>query len=348
MRLHECPQLPASGLSYCTRNYTRCDVATFLKRGESWRAQLYVNGRRESATFDSKREAAAWAQQREAELTGAKLPDKTLGDAMREYAAKVAPKHRGVRWELVRLEKLGRDDIAKRALAGLTGKDFAAWRDRALADLAPASVAREMNLLKSVLRYARTDLEWIRVDPMVDIKRPGDLPARERRVTDDELTRMRCAFGWPSDAPPANANQRIAVMMLVAVETAMRSGEMCSLTWAQVQLKECFLTLDKTKNGDSRDVPLSSRAIALLGLLPRDGESVFGVSGALRDALWRKARTKAEIVGMTFHDLRHEATTRLARKLDLLDLSRVTGHRDLKSLRRYYNPTAQELARRLG
>lgn len=78
------------------------------------------------------------------------------------------------------------------------------------------------------------------------------------------------------------------------------------------------------------------------------GESVFGVSDALRDALWRKARKRAEIVGLTFHDLRHEATTRLARKLDVLDLSRMTGHRDLKSLRMYYNPAAEEIADRLG
>lgn len=93
---------------------------------------------------------------------------------------------------------------------------------------------------------------------------------------------------------------------------------------------------------------MSRRAAALLALLPRNGESVFGVSDALRDALWRKARKRAEIVGLTFHDLRHEATTRLARKLDVLDLSRMTGHRDLKSLRRYYNPAAEEIADRLG
>lgn len=164
-----------------------------------------------------------------------------------------------------------------------------------------------------MLRYARTELEWIRADPMADIRRPGGHRARDRRVSDDELERMRLALGWVADVPPANASQRIAVMMLVAVETAMRSGDLCSLTWDQVQAK--FVRLDKTKNGDAREVPLSRRARALLDLLPRDGATVFGVSDALRDALWRKARARAEIVGMTFHDLRHEAVTRLARKL---------------------------------
>lgn len=130
-----------------------------------------------------------------------------------------------------------------------------------MTEVAPASVAREMNLLKSVLRYARTELEWIRADPMADIRRPGGHRARDRRVSDDELERMRLALGWVADVPPANASQRIAVMMLVAVETAMRSGELCSLTW---------------------------------------------------------------------------------------DLSRMSGHRDLKSLRRYYNPAAEEIAERLG
>lgn len=209
-----------------------------------------------------------------------------------------------------------------------------------MTEVAPASVAREMNLLKSVLRYARTELEWIRADPMADIRRPGGHRARDRRVSDDELERMRLALGWVADVPPANASQRIAVMMLVAVETAMRSGELCSLTWDQVQAK--FVRLDKTKNGDAREVPLSRRARALLDLLPRDGATVFGVSDALRDALWRKARARAEIVGMTFHDLRHEAVTRLARKLDVLDLSRMSGHRDLVSLQwfRVFAPDA--------
>jgi integrase len=323
-------------------------MASIQKRGDSWRVRLRATpGQpRESATFDTRREAVAWAQQREAELTGKRLPDKTLGDAMREYATKVAPTHRGARWELVRLDKLGRDDLAKHPLASLTGRDFAAWRDRRLTEVAPASVAREMNLLKSVLRYARVELEWIRADPMADIRRPGGHRARDRRVSDDELERMRLALGWVADVPPANASQRIAVMMLVAVETAMRSGELCSLTWGQVHEK--YVRLDKTKNGDAREVPLSRRARALLDMLPRDAATVFGVNDALRDALWRKARARAEIVGMTFHDLRHEAVTRLARKLDVLDLSRMSGHRDLKSLRRYYNPAAEEIADRLG
>jgi integrase len=323
-------------------------MASIAKRGDSWRVRLYVNGQRESQSFATKREAAAWAQQREAELTGKRLPEKTLGDAMEKYAANVAPSHRGHRWEVVRLSRMVRDDsIAKRQLAALAGPDFAAWRDDRLKEVQAASVAREMNLIKSVLRYARVDLGWLRSDPMADIKRPGKHKARDRRVSDDEIERMRCALGWPADVPPENQSQRIAVMMLVAVETAMRSGEMCSLTWPQVFLKERYVRLEETKNGDTRDVPLSRRAGELLDLLPRDSATVFGVSDALRDALWRKARARAEIVGLTFHDLRHEATTRLARKLDVLDLSRMTGHRDLKSLRRYYNPSATEIAGRL-
>lgn len=236
-------------------------------------------------------------------------------------------------------------------LQAIRPQDVAGWRDDALASgLKPASVAREMSLLKSVFRAARVDWGWMQDDPMEDVRTPAKHAARDRRVSDDELWRMRCALGWPEDVRPATLSAEVALMALLAVETAMRSGEMCGLTWGQVHLSERWLRLDLTKNGTARDVPLSARAVELIQLLPkgRKADPLFTVSDASRDALWRKARKAAGIDDLHFHDLRHEAVTRLARKLDVLDLARMTGHQDLRMLRRYYNPAAAEIARRLG
>lgn len=325
-------------------------MASLRKRGRRWQVELYRNSQRESATFDTKAQAAAWALQREAELIGKRLPERTLADALKRYEHEVAPTHRGARWEIVRLRKFtqGFTGAATRPLQALTAVDIAQWRDARLRAVQAASVAREMNLLRSMFEAARRDWGWLHTNPMADVRRPGGHKARSRRVNDDEIWRLRCALGWPEDVPPQNASQRTAVAMMFAVETAMRSGEIVSLAWDQVHLQQRFVHLNRTKNGDDRDVPLSTRAAELLRLLPHEGPLVFGLDATLRDVLFRKARTRAELTDLHFHDLRHEATTRLARKLDVLDLSRMTGHRDLKSLRHYYNPTASEIAQRLA
>jgi integrase len=108
-------------------------------------------------------------------------------------------------------------------------------------------------------------------------------------------------------------------------------------------------TLIETKNGTKRKVPLSPRAVALLELLPppKENGTVFGLTAKSLDALFRKAKTRAAIDDATFHDTRHLAITRLAKKLNVLDLARMVGHRDLKQLQVYYNETAEEMAKRL-
>ena len=77
-------------------------------------------------------------------------------------------------------------------------------------------------------------------------------------------------------------------------------------------------------------------------------DRLFKLESASADTMFRRVRDELGIDGLTFHDTRHEAITRLARKVDVLDLARITGHKDLKSLMIYYNATASELAQRLG
>ncbi len=128
----------------------------------------------------------------------------------------------------------------------------------------------------------------------------------------------------------------------------MRSGEILALTWPNVHLAEQYVHLPKTKNGDARHVPLSRRACEILRCLPLGFGPIFQVDAAMRDALWRKVRDKTPHKEVHFHDSRAEAIWRLSKKLDILQLARVIGHRDLKSLMIYYNEPASEIARRLG
>ncbi len=318
-------------------------MASIRKRGDGWRAEVYRNGERDSQTFRTKQEAARWALQREAELTGARLPDKTVGDAMARFAKDVAPGRRGGRWEAIRLQSLQRDALARKPLERLAGPDIAAWRDDRMLEVSPATVAREMALIRTVLETARRDWGWLRDKPMAEVKVPRSPPSRKRRISDAEVDRVRIATGLEDGDRADTAMQRTGLAFLFALETAMRAGEILGLTWANVREKS--VELPKTKNGDSRRVPLSHRAREILAALPRDRPTCFDLHAGTRDALWRRA--VAGIDNLHFHDSRAEAIARLSKKLDVLELARVIGHRDIKSLMIYYETDADELADRL-
>lgn len=318
-------------------------MASIQKHGRKWRVQVYVNGVRDSHVAVTRAEAAQWALSRESELSGRKLPDRTFGDAMKRYAEEVAPMHRGEKWELTRLTALRKHDIAKRKLAGLAGNDFADWRDARLKKVAPATVAREMNLIRSVLEHARRDWHWLKVNPMGDVKWPTTPPGRRRRVSPAEVDAVVAAFGVGTLAAET-ATQRVGLAFLFALETAMRAGEIVGLHWHDVHPRHVVLPL--TKNGDRREVPLSLRAVEILEVLPKGEGPVFGLDGALRDALWRKLRPKA-VGDLHFHDTRAEAIWRLSKRFDVLQLARVIGHRDPRSLMLYYNESAADLAKLL-
>lgn len=321
-------------------------MASYRKRGRTWRAELYVDGKRESQSFLTKAEAVAWATQREAELVGTAIPDKLLQEALRRYGREVSPKHKGERWELARLGLLERDKIAGMKLAKLKAGDLADWRDRRLQEVQAGSVAREMNLLKSVLEIARKEWGWVRVNVMRDVERPTAPPSRRRRIPADEVERLQFALGLDAGLCAETATQRTGLAFLFALETAMRSGEIVGMRWADVRPKS--VTLPATKNGDVREVPLSARAREILAVLPRDDGPVFGLTDQIRDALFRKARDRCGIEDLHFHDSRAEAIWRLSKKLDVMELARVIGHRDLRSLMIYYATSADELADRLG
>lgn len=330
---------------YVTDYVTMPPMASIRRRGKTWFAEVYKNGERDSKTHRTKAEAAAWAMEREAELTGKKLPDKTLKEALKRYAEEVATTRPGERWEVLRCTAMARTDIAKRCIGELDATHLSEWRDERLRSVSAATVRREIAFLRSVFDVARREWRWMRINPLDDVRRPAPPPSRRRRVSADEIDRVTMALGYDGGVPETTS-QRVALCFLFALETAMRSGEIVGMTWRDVSAKS--VRLPKTKNGDERHVPLSLRAREILGLLPRDGDSVFGLNDAIRDALFRKARDRAGVVDLHFHDSRAEAVWRLSKKLDVMELARMIGHRDLRSLMIYFATTADELADQLG
>jgi len=319
-------------------------MASIRKRGPTWRVELYKDGKRESASFPTKQQAAAWATQREAELTGERLPDKSVKDALRRFSAEVSAGRKGKKWEQARLLAMERDPLASVRLPVLRATDVAEWKQRRLLDVTGPSVRREMNLLLAVLELAVTEWGWLRTNPARGVKKPPHAPSRKRRITDDEIERATLALGL-ADLESETASQRTGLAFLFALETAMRAGEILGLTWADIGAKSA--RLPDTKNGDARVVPLSARAREILAALPRDRATVFDLDAGSRDTLWRQARDAAKLGDLHFHDSRAEAIWRLSKKLDVMELARMIGHRDLRSLLAYYNTDPDDLADRL-
>lgn len=319
-------------------------MASIRKHGKGWRVEVARQGVRRSKVFGSKAEAKDWAAREEYTILNADAirSRETFGTVMERYAREVSPTKRGARWEILRLERIMLDAIARIPISELRPGDFADWRDRRLRDVAPGSVKREMGLLSSVLSVARKEWGLLKANPMADVRKPSDPPGRDRLVTAEEMERLAASAGDDLTRTTARAFHAFRF----SIETAMRAGEVVGLTRANVDLPRRVARLPMTKNGTAREVPLSTEAVRLIEALP-EGDPVFGLSADNLDRLWRKLRDRAGVKGLTYHDSRHVAITRLSRKLDVLALARVVGHKDLKMLGRYYNETAEELARRL-
>jgi len=126
-----------------------------------------------------------------------------------------------------------------------------------------------MKLMRSVLETARRDWYWPRENPMRDVRQPKTPKGRARRITAEEEAALVDAFGLADGLAANNKTRRVGLMFLLALETGMRSGEMLGLTWPNIHLADQYVHLPNTKNSDSRDVPLSHRAVEILDVLPR-------------------------------------------------------------------------------
>lgn len=327
-------------------------MPTIRKRTTGWQAIVRLAGHpSQSEMFDTKARASAWGHAVEAKLReqAKGIVKSTLQDAIDRYIAEVCPDHKSGANEAKRLRALAKTpDLlpVHRQVAEVTAKDLATFRDKRLAQVSIATVRKEMGILRSVLESARRDWGMILVNPIADVKRPPAPPDRNRLFVGDEKDKIVAALGFTGKVE--TLQHQVAVALLLAFETAMRSGEIVGLTWDRVHLEAQYVSLPETKNGDQREVALSNRAVALLKLLVGlDKVQVFTVTDASRDALFRKARDSCKIKNLHFHDSRANAITALSKKLDIHDLARMIGHRDLKSLLIYYRKSASDIAKDL-
>jgi len=271
-----------------------------------------------------------------------------LREALRRYAAEVSPLKRGARWEQLRLKAFENYKLPLDVSLGkLTAQHVADFRDARSAAVQAGSVIRELTLLSSVFETARREWGWVSDNPCRAIRKPAQPKHRERVLQWREVRAMLKVMGWRTGKPVQNAAQAVAVAMLLAMRSGMRAGELCALQWQHVYSDHVHLPL--TKNGKSRDVPLSSKAQRLIAQLRGlDKVLVLGLQAASLDALFRKYRKQAGLDGFTFHDTRHTAATMLCKKVDVLTLCKIFGWSNTSQALTYYNPKAASIAALLG
>lgn len=305
-----------------------------------------------SKTFPTQKDAEDWAKVVESEMIRSVFVDRskaertTLKEAIEDYIADEAPRHKGGEAEILRLKRLVRDEpkLVAHGLAKLKSRHFELYRDARLAVVTPGTVKRELGLLHTVIEYVRRDCGLLE-NPVSDVDRPTVKDARDVRF-DGDLDEA----GRLVEACEQARNPWLLPAVLLALETAMRRGELLSLRWENVDLARRTAFLPDTKTGKARAVPLSSLALAVLDGLEKseDGRVIGTTAEGLKQA-FERARSRAKMEHFNFHDLRHEATSRLfERGWNVIEVASVTGHEDLQMLKRYTKLRASDLAAKMG
>jgi integrase len=328
-------------------------MASVGKHGRGYRAQVYVGGRRASKVFRTQREANAWAAQMEEQLAAAPADRHTLRDLIDDYVDKVMSKKRGNVHEERQAKAFLRDFgwLADKRLAELDTPDFARWRDERLQSVSDATVLRNLNWLRHAFRIAREEWRWMTGNPLTGLRIPRNPAPRTRRVSPAEVRALCRVLDYRPGKAPQTKSQEVALAFLVGIRSGMRAGEILSLSSGNLDLRRRVASVaHKTQHltGKPRDVPLTRHAVRLLAPVAQL-EQCFTISSAVLDTLFRKARDRLLIEDLHFHDSRAEALTRLARKVDVLTLAKISGHKDLRILQNaYYRETAEQIAARLG
>lgn len=331
-------------------------MATLEKRGDSWRAIVRRKGFPiQRATFDTKAEAHRWATLVERKLTEqrrlgqhqdmADAMKLSVSDALDRYKEEVTPtkKNEGSRRnEGHYIRRIQQDPIGDMKLIAVRSRDVAAFIERLQGSgLGANSVRLHLAVLSHCYNLARTHWSMdLLSNPVQGVRKPKLPKGRDRRLVGDEESNLI--------ESAVIENPELADIVIFALETTARKEEIYNMQWRLVDLKKHTAILIDTKNGDTRVAPLSVRAEAALTRqqarvklsLPKGKRMparvwTYEKMTRMYDA-YRRARKDAGITGLTFHDLRHEATSRLfERGLNPMVIQTITGHKTVQMLKRY-------------
>jgi integrase len=280
-----------------------------------------------------------------------RLKEATLEKALDVYLKQVTKNKKGELQEFYRINVIKRYAIAKKKMHEISSIDIAKYRDERLntvnfktgRKLSGNTVRLEMALLSSVFKLSIIEWGFCRENPLILVTKPKPSKGRERRLKGREEKMLLRYF-------ESKGNHEMAMIITLAISTAMRQGELLSLDWSNINVSRRFATLYDTKNGDDRTVPLNNVAIECLVNcgVKSEGKVFSYTSNGLKSA-WRTALINLKVDDLHFHDLRHEAISRLVElgTLNLMEISSISGHKSLSMLKRYTHLNVTTLANKL-
>jgi integrase len=322
-------------------------MATFRKRLGKWQARVQRQDYPDqSKTFILRSDAESWARKTEIELDrgipNSKANPKTLlKELLIRYKNEITPKKKFVTQEKYRIEVWQKHALANYAISRIKSSDIAKWRDeRIKQNKSPNTIRLDLAVLSHLFTIARN--EWGFEDlnnPTIHISFPKLPPGKTRRLRDGELELIL----------KNTESNTLNPIVLLAIETGMRRSEISSLEWKYLDLEKKTIVIPLTKNGEVREVPLSEVAINQFLKMDRVSERIFPISAHAITVAFRRACRRSEIKDLRFHDLRHEAISRLFEKgLSLAEVAVISGHKTWSMLRRYTHLKAEDLVRKLA
>lgn len=336
----------------------------------SYQVKLMVDGHLITGTFDSLEEARAYRNSKRASLAldpdaqrvlesrvrRTEVKAATLSKILDKYKKEVSAKKKSAVLEAYKIDKIKRSDLAATSLYRITPDDILAFLKSLKRDqegpmqgvaLTECTKRKYAALLSHVFTIARKRWRMDVGNPIKDIELPSPGKSRKRRLEDGEEAKLLDELGKARQAAI------VVPMVKLAMQTAMRQGELLALEWKDVWISDDYgtATLHDTKNGEQRIVPLDGTACAILSTIvrPIKGGAVFPIKQQALRVVWELACERAGIVDLRFHDLRHEATSRLFELgLDRIEAASITGHKTLQMLKDYTHLRAKKLAKKLN
>lgn len=209
-------------------------MASITKRGSKYKVEVYKFGKRKSATFKAKSEANAWAVDTERKLEAqakSNYDDVLFSDVIIRYQNEVTVNKKGRRSEILRLNRLLKYPIANCYLSDLQLSDFESYRDDRLNYVSSASVLRELTTISNIMTYAVDKWRYLPRNPMKGLSKPKGSKERSQRYSNEDIQAILNIAGYNYEGVLETQMQRVGCAMLFAIETAMRAGEITSLTW---------------------------------------------------------------------------------------------------------------------
>lgn len=323
-------------------------MATIRKKNTLWQVQVRRTGCKSvNKSFNTRTDAIAWARKVEREADLGELPERresqqTLADLLRRYVAEVTPAKKGCYAETRRISRLLKDDISGYKLSELKPEQVTTFRQRRLKD-GPGAARHDMIIIRHAISIGMR--EWglpLRANPCADVRLPPPSKARTRRITAEEYVKLL-------EAADRGIVRWMRPLIEFATETAMRRSELLRLRWADINYDSGLAKLEDTKNGEEREVPLSGRALQVLASLPRNHERIFPITDNSVRLAWPRLVKRAGLEDYHFHDLRHEAVSRLFEMgLSVPEVALVSGHKTISQLMRYTNLRAITVAEKIS